>query len=124
VIKILAYFDPGSGSLLIQTLVGGLAGLVVFGKYLWNAFADRFWHPDQVNVSPDAKSLSPALPGETPAQAAVTLPGSQTLPDFMPVGTVVSTGQRWPVVRRYREEKTIADAASVPPQLVEMNANH
>jgi hypothetical protein len=34
---VLAYFDPGSGSLLMQTLVGGAAGLLVFAKYLWDA---------------------------------------------------------------------------------------
>jgi hypothetical protein len=34
---VLAYFDPGSGSLLMQTLVGGAAGLLVFVKYLWEA---------------------------------------------------------------------------------------
>ncbi len=32
----LAYFDPGSGSLVLQTIVGGSAGLAVFGKYLWS----------------------------------------------------------------------------------------
>jgi hypothetical protein len=31
-----AYFDPGSGSLLMQALVGGIAGLVVFARYLWD----------------------------------------------------------------------------------------
>lgn len=34
----LAYFDPGSASLLMQALVGGGAGLVVFGRYLWMTF--------------------------------------------------------------------------------------
>ncbi|MFN0054621.1 MAG: hypothetical protein ACKV0T_20815 [Planctomycetales bacterium] len=34
--SVLAYFDPGSGSLLLQALVGGSAGLVVFAKYLWD----------------------------------------------------------------------------------------
>ncbi len=34
---VLAYFDPGSGSLLMQALVGGTAGLVVFAKYLWDS---------------------------------------------------------------------------------------
>ena len=34
---VLAYFDPGSGSLLMQTLVGGAAGLLVFVKYLWDS---------------------------------------------------------------------------------------
>jgi len=32
---LLAYFDPGSGSLLLQMLVGGSAGLFVFARYLW-----------------------------------------------------------------------------------------
>lgn len=31
-----AYFDPGSGSLLLQAIVGGTAGLLVFAKYLWD----------------------------------------------------------------------------------------
>jgi hypothetical protein len=33
---LLAYFDPGSGSLLVQALVGGAAGLFVFAKYVWD----------------------------------------------------------------------------------------
>ena len=34
---LLAYFDPGTGSLLLQMLVGGSAGLFVFAKYLWES---------------------------------------------------------------------------------------
>ena len=34
----LAYFDPGSGSMLVQLLVGGVAGLAVFARYLWDHF--------------------------------------------------------------------------------------
>jgi hypothetical protein len=34
---VLAYLDPGAGSLLLQALVGGGAGLLVFGKYMWEA---------------------------------------------------------------------------------------
>ena len=33
---LLAYFDPGSGSLLLQAVVGGAAGLFVLVKYLWD----------------------------------------------------------------------------------------
>lgn len=29
------YFDPGSGSLLLQLILGGSAGLLVVAKYLW-----------------------------------------------------------------------------------------
>jgi len=38
---LLAYFDPSSGSLLMQALVGGFSGLVVFGRYLWSQFRTR-----------------------------------------------------------------------------------
>lgn len=32
---LVAYFDPGSGSLVLQAVVGGAAGLFVLAKYLW-----------------------------------------------------------------------------------------
>jgi hypothetical protein len=35
---LLAYFDPGAGSLLLQALVGGFGGIVVLGRYLWMHF--------------------------------------------------------------------------------------
>lgn len=35
---ILAYLDPGNGSLILQALVGGFSGFVVLGRYLWNQF--------------------------------------------------------------------------------------
>ncbi len=35
---VFAYFDPGAGSLLMQALVGGAAGLLVFGRYLWETY--------------------------------------------------------------------------------------
>ena len=30
-----AYLDPGTGSLMLQLLLGGIAGLVVAGKLFW-----------------------------------------------------------------------------------------
>jgi hypothetical protein len=39
---LVAYFDPGSGSLLMQALVGGTAGLIVFARYLWDAAPSLF----------------------------------------------------------------------------------
>ena len=32
---VMAYFDPGAGSMLLQAVVGGTAGLVVLARYLW-----------------------------------------------------------------------------------------
>lgn len=34
----LAYVDPGVSSLLLQALVGGGAGLMVLGKYVWRTW--------------------------------------------------------------------------------------
>jgi hypothetical protein len=31
----LAYLDPGAGSLILQALAGGLAGIAVVGKLYW-----------------------------------------------------------------------------------------
>jgi hypothetical protein len=39
---IVAYFDPGSASLVMQAVVGGSAGLFVFAKYLWKSAPTLF----------------------------------------------------------------------------------
>ncbi len=39
-----AYLDPGTGSMLVQMLLGGVAGALVIGKLYWHrlkAFFDR-----------------------------------------------------------------------------------
>lgn len=41
VTTLLGYFDPGTGSLLMQFILGGFAGVVVFGKYLWDWLIGR-----------------------------------------------------------------------------------
>jgi hypothetical protein len=35
---IVAYLDPGTGSLLLQALVGGGAGLAVFLRHCWKTY--------------------------------------------------------------------------------------
>lgn len=40
-----AYVDPGTGSVLLQLLLGGTAGLVVFWKLFWNRLSGRFRRP-------------------------------------------------------------------------------
>lgn len=37
-VTILAYSDPGAGSLLMQLLLGGIGGFAVFGQSLWRHF--------------------------------------------------------------------------------------
>ena len=48
---IIAYLDPGSGSLILQALVGGFSGLVVLGRFLWNQCTTRKTAPSVVPVS-------------------------------------------------------------------------
>ncbi|WDZ88274.1 hypothetical protein [Micromonospora cathayae] len=38
----LAYLDAGSGSLIVQAVVGGVAGAAVAAKLYWRRLADRF----------------------------------------------------------------------------------
>lgn len=37
-----AYIDAGTGSLLAQLLVGGLAGMATFVRYRWGSFKNLF----------------------------------------------------------------------------------
>ncbi len=37
-----AYLDPSSGSLLLQVILGGTAGLAILGKIFWNRFKELF----------------------------------------------------------------------------------
>lgn len=48
-----AYFDPGSGSLVLQAVVGGAAGLVVFAKYLWTTAAPRLFPGSKASSETD-----------------------------------------------------------------------
>jgi hypothetical protein len=38
----LAYLDPASGSMFLSVLVGGAAGIAVFGKTLWAKITTPF----------------------------------------------------------------------------------
>lgn len=42
-VPLLGYFDPGAGSLVLQAIVGGAAGLLVFARYLWAAAPSFFF---------------------------------------------------------------------------------
>ncbi|MBI3862470.1 MAG: hypothetical protein HY290_11300 [Planctomycetia bacterium] len=63
---ILAYFDPGSGSLLVQAVVGGTAGLLVFGKYMWETLSIKLRGSHGRAFGPDVNALSAASSGEIP----------------------------------------------------------
>jgi hypothetical protein len=35
---VLAYLDPGSGSMILQAIVGGVAAVAVVSKFYWRRF--------------------------------------------------------------------------------------
>lgn len=54
---LLAYVDPGAGSLLLQLLLGGVAGAAVLGKMYWKRLTGLFRRRSPGN---EATSESPA----------------------------------------------------------------
>ena len=42
VLPVEAYLDPGSGSMLLQVLLGGFAGIAVIAKLYWNRVTSLF----------------------------------------------------------------------------------
>ena len=37
-----AYLDPGTGSMLLQAILGGVAGVIIAGKLYWGRVKDWF----------------------------------------------------------------------------------
>ena len=56
---ILAYLDPGTGSFLVQLLIGGLVGALVFLKAYWNKIRSFFSKrgENQATTSPEINKL-------------------------------------------------------------------
>ena len=52
---LLAYFDPGPGSLLMQALLGGAAGFLVLARYLWDRAPGLFRRRKPVAVKVEAE---------------------------------------------------------------------
>ena len=48
-----AYLDPGTGSMLVQILLGGLAGVLVIGKLYWHRVKAFFGCGPATSPNPD-----------------------------------------------------------------------
>ena len=51
-----AYLDPGTGSMILATILGGVAGLLVAGKVFWRGILAAFGVGKQDEDKEDAKS--------------------------------------------------------------------
>ena len=58
---VLAYLDPGSGSMILQIIAGGLAAVAVTAKLYWNRLL-RFLHIKK--DEPEAPEAEPVSGGE------------------------------------------------------------
>jgi hypothetical protein len=46
-LQVLAYLDPGSGSVILQAIVGGTAAVAVTAKLWWRRFTGLFRRADR-----------------------------------------------------------------------------
>lgn len=44
---VFAYLDPGTGSMVLQLLVGGIAGVVAFARFRWETVKGWFRRGDK-----------------------------------------------------------------------------
>ncbi len=66
-----AYLDPGSGSMLLQLVLGGLAGLAVIAKLYWHRLLGLFGMHSQQEESDsemDSTSLTTSDSSDGPQQ--------------------------------------------------------
>jgi hypothetical protein len=58
----LAYLDAGSGSLIVQALVAGTAGVVVAAKLYWRRLTSVFRRktPAEASGAPAAETVAPS----------------------------------------------------------------
>ena len=55
-----AYLDPGTGSMLVQMLLGGVAGAMVVGKLYWHQVKAFFGRGPQKNSGQEPRSHNDA----------------------------------------------------------------
>jgi hypothetical protein len=74
-VRCLAYLDPGSGSMILQILVVGLAGLGVLFKYAGARILDVVWpFRGRRSKSADASRPKPAGHDDTPLDESQRTP--------------------------------------------------
>ena len=67
-----AYLDPGTGSIVLQVVVGGFAGLAVFLKMFGRRL--MFWKKDNGLTEGDGETAVGAAPDAEPATVPPTAP--------------------------------------------------
>ncbi len=48
-----AYLDPGTGSMVLQIILGGIAGLALFGRIFWRKLRTSLFSKDSPPSEPE-----------------------------------------------------------------------
>ncbi|MEU1756959.1 hypothetical protein ABZ436_30495 [Micromonospora matsumotoense] len=95
----LAYLDAGSGSLIVQAVVGGTAGAAVAAKLYWRRLASRFRRrpTDAAESAPTGRPIDAAesAPTDRAAEPAAPTPADRQ-PTAPPTGTPTDRQSRQP----------------------------
>ena len=51
-----AYLDPGTGSMIIQAVIGAIAGIALFFKVFWRRIANSFGRKQAEQEQPSDRS--------------------------------------------------------------------
>ena len=57
-----AYLDPGTGSMILQILLGGVAGIAVAGRFYWHKFLAFFGMDRDASRPEEAEDQATAQP--------------------------------------------------------------
>lgn len=58
--QVFAYLDPGTGSMVLQVVVGGIAAVGVAGRYYWRRITGRAAATPQEEDAEQPESPTPA----------------------------------------------------------------
>lgn len=65
---ILSYLDPGTGSFIIQLLIGGLLSSLFLVKVFWKRITSVFKRSDEAAAEPSQGSLATSIESEEPTE--------------------------------------------------------
>lgn len=55
---VFGYLDPGTGSMIIQVVLGAIAGMAIFFKVFWRRIVSFFKRPGTETAAPGEETVS------------------------------------------------------------------
>lgn len=54
---VFGYLDPGTGSMIIQAVLGAIAGIAIFFKFFWGRIVSFFKRPRTETPAPNEETV-------------------------------------------------------------------